>query len=154
MTLTRWQRPENWQWAPLHQLSSLRDEIDRLFESPFSLLQEKQPFFTNWGPALDLYEDKDNVYVRAEVPGVKKDDLEISLHEGTLTLSGERKADKRVEDAEAIRAERFVGRFSRSVALPSPIQGERVTASYRDGILSVILPKAEESKPKQIKIKG
>ena len=103
---------------------------------------------------LDLYEDKDNVYVRAEVPGVKKEDIEISLHEGTLTLSGERKADKRVENAEAIRAERLVGQFSRSVALPSPIQGEKVTASYRDGILSVILPKAEESKPKQIKIKG
>jgi HSP20 family protein len=154
MTLTRWQRPENWQWAPLQQLSTMREEIDRLFESPFSLLQEKQPFFTNWGPALDLYEDKDNVYVKAEVPGVNKNDIEISLHEGTLTLSGERKADKRVESAEAIRAERFVGRFSRSVTMPSPIQGEKVTASYRDGILSVVLPKAEGSKPKQIQIKG
>jgi HSP20 family protein len=154
MTLTRWHKPENWQWAPLQQLSSLRDEIDRLFESPFSLLQEKQPFFTNWGPALDLYEDKDNIYLKAEVPGVKKDDIEITLHEGTLTLSGERKGDKRVEGAIPLRGERFVGRFSRSVTVPTPVETDKVTASYREGILSVVLPKAEEAKPKQIQIKG
>ena len=89
-------------------------------ESPFSLLQQKQPFFTNWGPALDLYEDKDNVYVKAEVPGVKKEDIEISLHEGSLTLSGERKGDQRVDGAAPIRAERFVGRFSRTVSSAEP----------------------------------
>lgn len=154
MTLTRWQRPVAWQWSPLHQLSSLREEIDRLFESPLSAFPEKQPFFTGWGPALDLYEDKDNVYLRAEVPGVNKEDLEISLHEGTLTLSGERKEEKRDEGTAVLRTERFTGKFSRSVTLPAPVQSDKVIATYRDGILKVVLPKAEESKPKQIQIKG
>lgn len=154
MTLTRWHRPETWRWSPLHQLSSLRHEIDRLFESPFSTgVEEKQPFFTGWGPAVDLFEDKDNVYVRAEVPGMKKEEIEISLHDGTLTLSGERKEEKH-EGGEVVRSERFTGRFSRSFTLPSPVDAEKVKAGYRDGILSVVLPKAEESKPKQIQIKG
>lgn len=154
MTLTRWQQPLAWQWAPLHQLSSLREEMDRLFETPFSALPEKQPFSTGWGPALDLYEDKDNVYLKAEVPGVKKEALEISLHEGTLTLSGERKEEKQLEGASVLRSERFTGKFTRSVTLPAPVDADKVTASYKDGILKVVLPKVEESKPKQIQIKG
>jgi HSP20 family protein len=155
MTLTRWQKPENWHWTPLHQLSNLRHEIDRIFENPFSsLLEDKQSFFTGWGPALDLYEDKDSVYVKAEVPGMKKEEIEISLHQGTLTLSGERKEQQQQEGTEPIRTERFTGRFSRSVSLPASVDGDKVKASYRDGILTVVLPKSEEAKPKQIQIKG
>jgi HSP20 family protein len=154
MTLTRWQRPEAWSWSPLFQLSSLRNEIDRLFEAPFTPGEEKQPFFTGWGPPIDLSEDKDHVYVRAEVPGMKKEEIEISLHDGTLTLSGERKEKEQQEGVVAIRTERFVGRFSRSFTLSSPVNSEKVKATYRDGILSVVLPKAEESKPKQIQIRG
>jgi HSP20 family protein len=155
MRLTRWQRPGTWQWTPLHQLSNLRTEIDRLFENPFSAFsEEKQSFFTGWGPSLDVYEDKDNVYVKAEVPGMKKEEIEISLHEGTLTLSGERKEAQPEEGTVAIRTERFAGRFSRSVSLPASVDPDKVKASYRDGILTVLLPKSEAAKPKQIQIKG
>ena len=147
MTLTR--------WTPLHHLSNLRNELEKMFEDPYSsLLEDKQPFFTGWGPALDLYEDKESIFVKAEVPGMKKEELEITLHDGTLTLSGERKEPTLLEGTTAIRTERFIGRFSRSVSLPSSVDADKVKAAYRDGILTVVLPKAEDAKPKQIQIKG
>src|SRR5438309_9237370 len=101
MALIRWQRPETARWDPFHQLSSLRDEIDRLFESPLTALGEGlQPFMSGWSPALDLYEDKDNFLLKAELPGMKKDEIEIQLHDGVLTLSGERKEEKKSEGAD------------------------------------------------------
>src|SRR5437867_5134291 len=120
MRLTRWQRPELTVWDPFRRLSSLRDEIDRLFESPLSALTEAtQPFLSGWLPAVDLFEDKDNLTVKAELPGMKKEEIDISLHDGVLTLSGERKAETKHEDAEVCRSERFLGRFHRTLALPS-----------------------------------
>jgi HSP20 family protein len=150
MTLTRWQRPN---WDPVRQLSSLRDEIDRLFESPLSWFENgSQPFSGGWIPAINVYEDKDHVFVRAEVPGMKKEEIDISLHEGVLTLSGERKLEKEYEKAQSHRTERFVGRFQRSVTLPAPVDSANVRATYKDGILAITLPKAEEAKPKQISV--
>jgi HSP20 family protein len=150
MTLTRWQRPN---WNPVRQLSSLRDEIDRLFESPLAWFEDgSQPFSSGWLPAIDVYEDKDTVFVRAELPGMKKDEIDISLHEGVLTLSGERKLEKEYDKAESHRVERFVGRFQRSITLPAPVDGAKVRATYKDGILAITLPKAEEAKPKQINV--
>jgi len=150
MTLTRWQKSN---WDPVRQLSSLRDEIDRLFESPLSWFETgSQPFSGGWIPAINVYEDKDHVFVRAEVPGMKKEEIDISLHEGVLTLSGERKLEKEYEKAESHRTERFIGRFQRSVTLPAPVDSANVRATYKDGILSITLPKAEEAKPKQITV--
>src|SRR5436190_17632561 len=91
MALVRWQRPETARWDPFRQLSTLRNEIDRLFEEPFSFLGETQPFMSGWSPALDVFEDKDNLVVKAELPGMRKDEIEISLHDNVLSLSGERK---------------------------------------------------------------
>ena len=151
MTLTRWQRPGY--WDPVRQLSTLRDEIDRLFESPLSWFENgSQPFSSGWLPAVDLYEDKDSVYVRAELPGMNKDEIDISLHEGVLTLSGERKFDKQYEKAETHRVERFTGRFQRSLTLPAPVEAGKVRATYKDGVLAITLPKVEEAKPKQITV--
>ena len=106
-----------------------------------------------WTPAVDLHEDKDNVVVRAELPGMTKEAIGISLHEGVLTLSGERKFDEPSQDAAVCRSERFVGRFQRTLSLPAPVNPDKVTATYRDGILTVTLPKTEEAKPKQIAVK-
>ena len=154
MTLTRWTKPEVTSWSPFWQLSTLRDEIDRLFESPLTeLTRSSQQFLGGWLPAVDLYEDKDNVFVKAELPGMKKEDIDISLHEGVLTLAGERKEEKETKDAEVFRSERFLGRFQRTISLPSPVQMDRVSAAYKDGILTVTLPKTEEVKPKQIEVK-
>ena len=153
MALIRWQRPETARWDPFRQLSSLHNEIDRLFEAPLSALTAGlQPFTSGWSPALDLHEDKDNFTVRAELPGMKKEEIEISLHDGVLSLSGERKADEKYESAQACRSERFLGRFQRTLALPAEVVADKVHATYKDGILTVTLPKAEEAKPKQIEV--
>ena len=150
MRLMRWQRPEltNY-WSSFDQLTNLRDEINRLFDYP---LAGQDTEFFGWAPAVDLYEDKDSLTVRVELPGMKKEDIEISLHQGSLIISGERKTES--EDTETSRSERFFGRFQRSLELPKPVDANKVTATYRDGILMVRLPKTEESKPKQITVKS
>lgn len=153
MNLTRWQRPDVWNWDPLDQLSTLREEINQLFESPLSRWGGDQEFFNNWVPAMDLYEDKDNLIVKAEVPGMKKDEIDISLHDGSLIISGERKHEETEKGADTSRSERFFGRFQRSLSLPRPVDAGKASAQYRDGILTVTLPKTEESKPKQIEVK-
>lgn len=154
MTLTRWTKPESSTWSPFWHLSTLRNEIDRLFETPLAeFTRGTQQFLGGWLPAVDMYEDKENIFVRAELPGMKKEDIEISLHEGVLSLSGERKVDSKHEDANVLRSERFLGRFQRTLSLPGPVQADRVVASYKDGVLTVTLPKTEESKPRQIEVK-
>jgi len=154
MTLTRWYRPEAATTSPFWQLSTLRDEIDRLFDAPLGeFTRASQQFLGGWLPAVDMFEDKDNLVVKAELPGMKKEEIEISLHEGVLTFSGERKLEDKHKEAELYRSERFIGRFQRSVTLPSPVLMDKVSASYKDGILTVTLPKTEEAKPKQIEVK-
>jgi len=150
--LTRWKRPEV-AWPTFGRLSSLRDEIDRLFEAPLAEFARGSQLLSGWTPALDVFEDKDNVIVKAELPGMKKEEIEVSLHDGTLSISGERKNESKFEDAEIYRAERFVGRFQRSVSLPTSVASDKVSAQYKDGILTITLPKTEEAKPKQIDVK-
>jgi HSP20 family protein len=151
--VTRWTRPEVANWPVLGRLTNLRDELDRLFESPFEELSRGAQLFSGgWAPALDVYEDKDNLTVKAELPGMKREDIEVSLHDGTLTISGERKSETKHEEAEVYRSERFVGKFQRTVTLPTPVKSDAVKANYKDGILTVTLPKAEEAKPKQIDV--
>ncbi|MCL5096048.1 MAG: Hsp20/alpha crystallin family protein [Candidatus Omnitrophica bacterium] len=139
-------------WSPFDQLFGLRDELNRLMELPANELINSNEFFHGWVPALDLWEDKDRLVVKAEIPGLKKDDIEVSLHDGTLSISGERKAEKPAADSEVYRSERFTGRFHRTIALPKPVQVEKVMASYQDGILTITLPKTEEAKPRQIAV--
>ena len=154
MAVIRWQRPETNVWSPFRHLSVLRDEIDRLFESPLEeLTRSSQQFLSGWLPTLDLYEDRDRLVLKAEIPGMRKEDIEISLHGEVLTLSGERKEDDAFDKAETYRAERFLGKFQRTITLPMTVDPSKVQASYKDGILTVTLPKAEEAKPKQIEVK-
>lgn len=151
-SLTRWQRPEVSGWHGFGRLNNLRDEIDRLFEAPLAELARTSQILSGWTPALDVYEDKDNLFVRAELPGMKREDISLTLHDGSLSISGERKSEDKYKDAEVYRSERFFGRFQRTVTLPTPVQAEKVKAQYKDGILTVTLPKAEEAKPKQIDV--
>jgi|SRR5437588_1220966 len=150
--LMRWQRPELATWPGFGRLTNLRDEIDRLFEAPLAELTRTSQLLSGWTPAIDLYEDKDNVFVKAELPGMNKEDIEVSFHNGTLSVSGERKSEKKHEDAEVYRAERFFGRFQRAVTLPTPVAADKVKAQYQDGILTITLPKTEEAKPKHIDV--
>ena len=152
MNLIRWNRPELSAWGGLGRLSSLRDEIDRLFEEPLAELTRTSHLLSGWTPALDVYEDKDVLTVKAELPGMKKEEIDISLQDGCLSISGERKSEEKFESAEVYRAERFVGRFQRSLSLPSPVAADKVKAQYKDGVLTITLPKTEEAKPKQIDV--
>lgn len=150
--LIRYPQTELPAWSPFDRLTSLRDEVNRLFDSNFTGFRRDDGLFNGWAPALDVYQDKDHVFVKAELPGLKKEEIQISLHDGVLSISGERKREEETKKGENFRSERFFGRFHRSVALPTAVDANKVNASYKDGILTVTLPKAEEAKPKQIEV--
>ena len=152
MKLIRTNRPEVEPWSPFYRLSSLRDDVDRLLEGAFPGFTQDAEVFADWTPALDVYQDKDQLFVKAELPGLKKEEIEISLLDGTLTLTGERKQETTHEEGATFRSERFFGKFRRSVVLPVPVDSSKVKADYKDGILTVSLPKAEEAKPRQIQV--
>ena len=152
MSLIRYQGPESIAWPALGRLSNLRDELDSLFDAPFlANLANQTQLFSGWTPALDLYQSKDNIVAVVELPGMRKEDIEISLHENVLTISGERK-EQAAEGEKAERSERYLGKFRRSISLPSRVDASKVNATYKDGILTVTLPKAEEAKPRQIQV--
>ena len=153
MRLTRTRNFDPQSWDPFRQLSSLRDEIDQLFEEPLASARVPQSFWLSGGwPTVDIHEDRDHIVVTVEVPGMKRDDIDVSVHDGVLSISGERKVGEKYENADAHRSERFTGRFQRSFTLPVLVNVDKANASYQDGILTVTLPKAEEAKPKQITI--
>jgi len=151
MSIIRYQTPELAAWPSLDRWSNLRDELNSLFNAPFWAGVGRQQLFSGWSPALDLYQNNDSVIAVVELPGMGKEDVEISLHDGTLMISGERKSE--ASDGEkAERTERYFGRFRRSITLPTRVDANKVSATYQDGILTVTLPKAEEPKPKQIPV--
>ena len=152
MSIIRYQTPDLSAWSSPNRWANLRDEIDTMFELPFwSTLGRQTQLFNGWSPALDLYQNADNVVAIVELPGMRKEGIEISLHDGTLTVSGERKSES-VEGEKAERTERVTGKFRRSITLPARVETDKVNATYKDGILTVTLPKAEDAKPKQIQI--
>jgi HSP20 family protein len=154
MSLIRYQTPSSVMWPSLNRWASLRDDLDTLLELPFLSGGTRQAqLFTGWTPALDLYQNNDNVVAVVELPGMRKDDIEISLHDGgTLTIGGERKSQTESNGDSATRTERFTGKFRRTVTLPTRVDANKVNATYKDGILTVTLPKAEEAKPKHIQV--
>jgi HSP20 family protein len=107
---------------------------------------------SGWTPALDVYEEKDQFTVKTELPGMKREDIDVTFEGGVLNISGERKSETKTDDADVHRSERYFGRFHRSVSLPATVAADKIKASYKDGILSVTLPKTEEAKPKQIDV--
>jgi len=152
MSLIRYQTPNSVMWPSLNRWASLRDDLDTLLELPFFTGSGRQTqLFSGWTPALDLYQNADNVVALVELPGLRKEDIEISLQDGMLTIAGERKNESGEENG-ATRTERFTGKFRRSVTLPTRVDANNVNAVYKDGILTVTLPKAEEAKPKQIQV--
>jgi HSP20 family protein len=153
MNLIRYQAPDLSAWPTLDRWSNLRDELNSLFDLPFGTLNRPGQLFSGWSPALDLYQNNDNFVAVVELPGMRKEEIEISLHDGSLIIAGERKSSSLNGD-KAERTERYVGSFRRSISLPAPVDAEKVNATYRDGILIVTMPKAEEAKPKRISVTG
>lgn len=152
MKLTRWQSPNMLNWPTLDRLTDLRDGLECLFDLPLAGTAGTSPWMSGWTPALDVYEDKDQFVVTAELPGMKKDEIDVSFNDGSLTISGERKSEHENKEAGVFRSERYFGRFQRTVDLPAQVEGNKAKAEYRDGILTVALPKAEQAKPKQISV--
>lgn len=140
-------------WSPFREVMSLRDEIDRVFDEAFST----EPVTrwrrgTGWGLALDVTEDEDGFVVKASVPGVNPDDLEITLTDNVLTIKGERKEEKEVDEERYHLRERRYGSFSRSITLPVKVDEAGIDATCDNGVLTLSIPKAEEIKPKRITI--
>jgi len=138
--------------SPFDELERMRRELDRLsgdFSGSVFRLPSAGVF-----PLVNVTEDPDNYYVRAELPGVKTDELGISVTGDTLTLSGERKLPEENEKASYHRREREAGSFSRVISLPSRLNVDKVKAHAEDGVLTVVLPKAESAKPRQIAVKS
>ena len=147
--ITRWHKAQ-WPLSPLRRIATLREELDNLFTHAFRPSYGSSADLPNqWLPPVDIYEEKDHLTVHVELPGLKKEDIDISLQDGSLTISGERKHEN---TQKPYRSERFLGRFQRTVNLPCKVNAEKIEATYTDGILVVRLPKAEEAKPKQIPV--
>ncbi len=140
-------------WRPFRDLATMQEEMNRLFDRLFERFPERKEFGEGlWSPCVDISETKDEIVVTAEIPGMKKDDIKISLNDNILTLKGEKRQEKKVEEENYHRIERSYGAFHRSFTLPTTVQQDQVKATYKDGVLKVRLPKAEEAKPKEIAI--
>ena len=140
-------------WQPFSGLGNIQCHINDLFEDAYgrSRLVHTAPTGV-WYPPVDILESKDSYLIRAELPGMKKEDFHLELEDGTLTLSGERKFEEPTNGDEYHRVERLAGQFSRSFHVPQTVKHDGIKATYRDGILEVYVPKAEEAKPRQITV--
>jgi HSP20 family protein len=140
-------------WEPYEGLNRIQSRINDLFEETFGRSRLPQtPTSGIWYPPVDILESKDSYLFRTELPGMKKEDFNLELKDGTLTLSGERKLEEPANGVEYHRMERLAGKCSRSFYLPQTVKHDGIKATYRDGILEVYVPKAEEAKPKQIAV--
>ena len=144
-------------WTPRKDIDKFFDEY---FDEPFKkFIHERFPRFENLtrfgliSPSLDMYEKDDEIVVKAELPGIEKDKINISVSEGVLTLKGEVKKEKEVKEEDYFYSERSFGSFARSITLPTKVQEKKVDAKYADGILEIRLPKAPEAKAKEVKVK-
>lgn len=141
-------------WEPVREMMDLRRRMDRLFEDTMrSYDPEGASESAAWGVALDVAEDDQEYKVEASVPGVNPDDINITMHDSMLTISGESKREEEKEEGQWHLRERRYGRFSRTLRLPSPVEEEKIDANYENGVLTIHLPKSEETKPKRISVK-
>jgi HSP20 family protein len=142
-------------WEPFREMTSLRNAMDRLFEESFvrpsGMLMEGEERGTL---ALDMYQTENEVVVKASLPGFKPEEVDISITGDTLTIKGEHKEEKETKEKDYIYKERRYGTFSRMVALPVEVKSEKADAAFENGELTLTLPKAEQAKPKQIKVKA
>lgn len=145
---------------PVRDLLNVEREFNRMFKSMedrFSLSKKEDvdDEYENavWMPLTDIYEDKNDYKIKADLPGIKKDDVKISFSDSKLSISGERALEEESKDSKCHRIERTFGKYYRSFTLPKEIKEDKIKADFRDGQLTVTIPKAEEVKPKEIKIK-
>ncbi len=137
-------------WDPLRELSSLKNQMDKILET---LIGEGEEIKSgSWVPPVDIYETENEIVIKAEVPGVSQEDIEIKIEDDTLIIRGEKKFARDVEREVYHRAERVYGKFQRSFIIPKSIEKDKIKATLKQGVLTIILPKKEEVKPKEISI--
>ena len=141
-------------WSPWHEMPSLQDRINRFSGDALAWPRATEADFalTQWNPAVDIYDNEESIVIKAELPGVEKKDIAIDLKDNVLSLRGERTYTNEVTEDNYYRKERAYGKFSRAFALPADMNPETIKADYKDGVLTVTIPKPEQKKPKQITV--
>jgi len=138
---------------PFRDLGDIQLEMNRLFDNFFGRPAPQQGGMERvWAPAVDMYETKDELVIMAELPGLNEKDIHLSITGDMLTVKGERQWNQEIKQESYYRGERWYGKFERTLPLPIPVQADKVKAGYRDGVLTITLPKVEAIKPKEIKI--
>jgi len=138
-------------WDPFRNLSTLQEQVNRLFDTSLPRRADESAL-TTWAPAVDIYETENELVLKADLPEISEKDFDVRVENNMLTIRGERKFEQKVKEDNYLRVERSYGSFSRSFSLPSTVNTEAIKAEYKDGVLTVELPKRPESKPKQVKI--
>ena len=136
---------------PFRGLTTLQNQFNRLFDESFRTHGEESAL-TTWAPAVDIYETANELVVKADLPDVNEKDIDVRVENNLLTIRGERKFEKSVSEENFLRVERAYGSFSRSFSLPNTLNAEAIAAEYKNGVLTVTLPKREETKPRQVKV--
>ena len=142
-------------WEPFRDFYTLQNQINRVFGDRSQRPGTADEGLTAgpWTPQVDVYETNESIVLKADLPGMSQNDVEISVEGNTLTVKGERKFEKEVSEKEYYRMERSYGTFTRSFTLPPTVDSDKIDAAFSQGVLKITLPKKEESKPKQIKVK-
>ena len=138
--------------TPFLDMTLFHDRMNRLFESTLHRLPEEADAMSVWVPAADIYETDDNLVVTSDLPGVDLKELDVRVENNVLSIRGERQFEPTVENEKFHRVERLYGRFERSLALATPVDADKIQATYQDGVLRICLPKAETAKPKRVQI--
>ena len=138
-------------WEPFRGANTLQEQVNRLFSDVFERSSQESNLST-WAPAVDIAETEHELVVKADLPGVDPKDLDIRVENNVLTIRGERKFEKKVNEDNYLRVERAYGSFTRSFSLSNTVNSEAIKADYQNGVLSLSIPKREEAKPKQIKV--
>jgi HSP20 family protein len=141
------------QWEPSRNFVQLQDRINKVFTEAFNRSEEGLMNRGAWIPPVDIYQNGKELVLKAELPDMKKEDIDIAIEEHTLTIKGEKKLDADVKDENVRRIERLYGSFTRSFTLPPTVDASNVSAEYKDGVLTLRLPIREEAKPRQIHVK-
>jgi len=139
-------------WDPFQNLATLQEQVNRLFEAPFAGRHGEGSSLTSWAPAVDIYETENELVIKADLPDINEKDLDVRVENNMLTIRGERKFEQKVKEENYLRIERTYGTFSRSFSLPTTVSTESIQAEYKNGVLTVQLPKRAESKPRQVKV--
>ena len=140
-------------WDPFRDLNTLQDRMNRLFEEANRGGRADEPTATtSWSPSVDIFETEESIVVKAEVPGVDPKEIALSLENNVLTLKGDRRFEEETKDENYHRIERSYGGFSRSFSIPALVEEAAIKADYKEGILTIVLPKTEKARPKQIQI--